>query len=445
MTLADRQRDARALVDEALGRWLLSAGLRAGERVIVGVSGGGDSHCLLRTLSPLLRRAELGAVVAHLDHGWRDTQGLEDAAFVGAIAADLGWPLDLGRSVPDERARAQLGPEGEARKRRRSFLLDVAHRHGARRILLGHHLDDQLETILLRLARGERVEPAGMRTNDTPWARPLLSVPRAALDLVRRTNRWPARFDPSNDDPRYARTAARAIVRSLDEAGRSALLDTARAAAARLGQAPPLPPLHWIAGTLPALRVPLPSSVGWIVDACARTLGQRPSGDGVARALHAAPPWPKRAADVGGGLRAAIAGGSDLWIWPADPTPPLLHWAADGATAPPGQAWREVLRLPANGLRLPLHLRPALDGERIRPYGRAGTQSVREELRAAGVPAPARRGWPLLVDSAGSVLAVLGARRCAGAPPPGRSTPVLVVYTARPPWSGELGVEVSVP
>jgi tRNA(Ile)-lysidine synthase len=116
-----------------------------GQAVLVACSGGADSVGLAAALGTLGLRVHL----AHLDHGAR-LESAEDARWVAALAADRGWPCHGRREV----VSAGSGWEARARERRLAFLAEVAQAHHIGVVALGHHRDDQAETLLFRLARG---------------------------------------------------------------------------------------------------------------------------------------------------------------------------------------------------------------------------------------------------------------------------------------------------
>ncbi len=131
------------------------------EPVVVGVSGGPDSIALLDALCRLAEAGRLAVapVVAHLHHGLRGAEADRDAAHVAETARRLGLPCHLGRAdVRAEADRAGLGLEEAGRRARRRFLLETARRAGARRVALGHHADDRVETILFHICRGTGIE-----------------------------------------------------------------------------------------------------------------------------------------------------------------------------------------------------------------------------------------------------------------------------------------------
>jgi len=140
--------------------------VRAGDRVAVAVSGGADSVALLSLLVEL--RRELGIVlsVAHVNHKLRGAESDEDQRFVAALAEGLGLELAV-HTAPVER-KGSDGIESTARRLRYEFFRKLADEKQATKIATAHTLDDQAETVLLRMFRGTGIRGlAGIR----PWLR----------------------------------------------------------------------------------------------------------------------------------------------------------------------------------------------------------------------------------------------------------------------------------
>jgi tRNA(Ile)-lysidine synthase len=133
-----------------------------GETVVVGVSGGPDSLCLLHLLRRLAPELRLWLHVAHLHHGLRGAEADADAAFVAELADCWGLPCTVGYSDIAALARkAGLSLEEAARQARYRFLADVAVAGGASMLAVGHNADDQAETVLMHFLRGSGA--AGLR------------------------------------------------------------------------------------------------------------------------------------------------------------------------------------------------------------------------------------------------------------------------------------------
>lgn len=183
-----------------------------GETVVAGVSGGPDSVALLHVLYRLRDQFNFRLVVAHLNHGFRGAEAEADAGFVADMAARLGLEAHIQtRNVPEYGARAGLSAQVAAREIRYSFLSEVALKTGAARVALGHHADDQAETILLHLLRG--AGPGGLGgmlpVRENFYIRPLLTIRRRDIEAYCRYHNLPTRQDSSNLQAKYLRNRIR--------------------------------------------------------------------------------------------------------------------------------------------------------------------------------------------------------------------------------------------
>lgn len=191
----------------------------ADETVIVAVSGGADSTALLLALAELKNANKLfiRICVAHLDHRLRKTSA-KDAAWVKELSAKLGYECVVGRSKVEEIARSTADNlEQAAREARYAFLERTAKRKSATYILTGHTMDDQAETVLLRLMRGsagpglggmEQIRPLGKKSA-IKLVRPLLWARRADTETYCRLRKSGFLTDEMNDDQKFARVKVR--------------------------------------------------------------------------------------------------------------------------------------------------------------------------------------------------------------------------------------------
>ena len=194
----------------AVRRSLDSVGLlRPGVTVVVALSGGPDSVALLDSLNRAGRKTGLNVVAAHLDHTLRPDSG-HDARFCEELCDRLKVRLRLGQARASERALRDGGVEEAARLIRYSFLRRVAREENALAIVLGHTLDDQAETVLMRLIRGSgALGLSAMRAWDGELLRPLLDVTRGAVLAHLSAHRLPCRLDPTNNDTTFLRNRIR--------------------------------------------------------------------------------------------------------------------------------------------------------------------------------------------------------------------------------------------
>ncbi|WP_363182046.1 tRNA lysidine(34) synthetase TilS [Sphingomonas quercus] len=240
------------------------AKLTDADRLGVAVSGGPDSVALL-----LLARAALPGRVeaATVDHGLR-AEAAEEARFVAKLCAALDVPhATLAVTVEADGGSVQAA----ARAVRYAALAGWAAAHGLPAIATAHHADDQAETLLLRLARGAGLaglagvrprravatslrsrrasrDAAGGDSGTIPIVRPLLGWRKAELIAIVASAGIIAVADPSNADPRYDRTAARALLAGTD------WLDADRLARAAANLAEAEDALEWTADRLWAER-----------------------------------------------------------------------------------------------------------------------------------------------------------------------------------------------
>ncbi|MEO0621314.1 MAG: tRNA lysidine(34) synthetase TilS [Pseudomonadota bacterium] len=199
----------------------------------IAVSGGSDSTALLLIAADWAKGRPLHAVT--VDHGLRPESGAE-AAGVGRLAARIGIPHTVLHWL-DASPGGNL--QARAREARHRLIGTWARDLGLSSVLLGHTLDDQAETVVLRMLRGSGLDGlAGMsersRISGTLWLRPFLGLSREALrtELRRRGVGWSE--DPSNMDPRFDRVRARQALQGLGALGLTAerLAETATRLAA---------------------------------------------------------------------------------------------------------------------------------------------------------------------------------------------------------------------
>ena len=205
--LVDRVRDT-------LRRYRMLSG---GETLVVATSGGPDSTALVHLLVALRDAMNLTIHLAHLNHGLR-SEAAEDAAFV----TQMSRALDLGHheGMADPRALAAqegLSLEDAGRRLRYEFLTRVARETGAAAIATGHTLDDQAETVLMRLLRGSGLEglagiPPVRVAGGVRIIRPLIDTTRADVEAYLRGRAAGWREDSTNSDCTILRNRIRLVL-----------------------------------------------------------------------------------------------------------------------------------------------------------------------------------------------------------------------------------------
>ncbi|MEC8645763.1 MAG: tRNA lysidine(34) synthetase TilS [Candidatus Latescibacterota bacterium] len=186
---------------------LCEAGCTRSERMLVGVSGGIDSMVLMDIMSQLVD----SCVVVHCDHRLRD-QSAEDARFVAMEAERRGCVFIAGSDDVAARAReGRMSIEEAGREARYALFAQVASEVGAMKVVLGHHMDDQAETVLMRLMRGSG--STGLRgmvpLREGVFLRPMLNVTRAQIKVYAEENDIAFREDETNADRRFLRNRVR--------------------------------------------------------------------------------------------------------------------------------------------------------------------------------------------------------------------------------------------
>ncbi|MEM9145572.1 MAG: tRNA lysidine(34) synthetase TilS [Pseudomonadota bacterium] len=187
----------------------------------VAVSGGGDSTALLLLAAEWARAQERRIEAVTLDHRLR-AESAADAQAVADLARRLSVPHTCLAWETGQGPGGNL--QARAREARQQLIGDWASEAGLEAVLLGHTLDDQAETFLLRLARGSGLDGlSGMRERadlaGTLWMRPLLGIRRAALRAWLAALGVPWFEDPSNDDTRFGRVQARRMLAALAPLG----------------------------------------------------------------------------------------------------------------------------------------------------------------------------------------------------------------------------------
>jgi tRNA(Ile)-lysidine synthase len=186
--------------------------------VLVALSGGPDSLALAAATAFEAPRAGLRAGAVIVDHGLQAGSG-DVAASAAAQARALGLDPVLVWTVTVGDSSAGGGPEAAARTARYTALTDAAAQAGAARVLLGHSLDDQAETVLLGLARGSGAgSMRGMETVNGLYLRPLLGLRRASTVQFCADSGLEAWTDPQNSDRAFTRVRVREVVLPMLEA-----------------------------------------------------------------------------------------------------------------------------------------------------------------------------------------------------------------------------------
>ncbi len=395
--------------------------LEPGDRVLVAISGGPDSTALLHVLLHLQARLQVTLEAATVDHGLRPASRVE-AGDVAAVCAALGVACQtIEIDLPASR-RPGESIQTAARRLRLAALEQVALRRGCARIALGHSADDQAETILFRIVRGTGPRGlSGIPYRRGPFVRPLLDVRRREVLAFLRRRRLSFLEDPSNADPRFARSRVRhrwlpylaeenpRIVEALLGLARQVRAqETSRSRESRADLAPAWatdPRVSRGAREVIARLAARPGGTRWV--SIQGAVAEIRYGE---VHFHARPAALAHEPDLAPGLIAVRGPGSYVWTTAGGAGKPVrvalrLAERAEGA-APAGATFDPDL------LGQGLVLRELQPGDRMRPRGGRGSRKLQDLLVDAKIPRAQRRGLPALVAAGGTgpILYVPGLR-----------------------------------
>lgn len=375
----------------------------------VAFSGGPDSAALLHALASLPQARARGLRALHVDHGLH-AQSADWAQQVQDFCAHLSIPCE----VHAVHVAGTAGEGIEAAARHARYAAFARSLQAGEWLLLGHHREDQAETVLLKLLRGAGPEGlGGMRASrplgvGTLW-RPLLATPRARLRDYAQAHALPCIDDPSNADTRLGRNHVRheilpRLARHWPQAVQSILHSAAlcRAADESLRA-------RWLAA-FAALHDPATGSLdahGWLaLDEALRS----PLLDHWlhARGLPAPTTAQRRQVERQCGARTGQQPcvrwpGAELYIWksrlwsqaPRLPIDPgwKADWCGEPLALPDGS---ELALVPGRRLDVTLAVRLRQGGERIKPSGDRHTRELRDLFQQVALPPWRREGCPLI-------------------------------------------------
>ena len=425
--------------------------VEAGERLLVGVSGGPDSTCLLVTLVALQRSLGIDLHAAYFDHGLRGKRAAaREERFVRSLAGELDVPLDCGSGdVRAHSASKRRSIEEAARELRYRFFARIATAAGCGAVATGHTKDDQAETVLLHLVRGSGLRGLAAMSPSSPWPlrstdpprliRPLLAVTREETEACCRQAAIEPMQDPSNRSRAHLRNRIRSeltpLLRRYNPRIDDALARLAESAAADIElleslAADALTPDERTTGPIRIARkrlAALPESLRRhaVHLAAARALGDaRGLSDRHVRAiLRAAAGSTGAQLNLPRGLRAQVTR-SSVVLSTDEPSAPEPLPEGVVTLAVPGSArfgpWRfqaQLTRRPAGELAKAgganvalldasacgpsLELRRRKRGDRFHPLGMPGPKKLQDFFVDAHVPRAERDAIPLVCGDQG--------------------------------------------
>ena len=382
--------------------------VRAGEPLLVMVSGGGDSVALL----DIAHRLEANLTALHVNYSLRDDAHL-DQALVQKLCDERDVPLTV------EHAPLDAGAGGNLQERARDLRYSLAEELAEGDYAAAHTASDQAETVLYRLA----VSPGsralhGMAPRRGRLVRPLLAVTRSEVRDYLRSRGLEWREDPSNADRRFARARVRHDVldalRELSPAAERTIAETARQLRdeAEVLDAAVAEALTGLGGgpaiALDGLREHPPALQRLVLrELAGRALSRDELDQLLGLGRHGT-----KSLDLGGGLRAVAEYGTLRFTRAADDEPPppvelpvpghvrFGDWELEARMGGPGDVTvRDVGDV--------VTVRAWRDGDRMRPAGLGGSKSLQDLFTDRKVPRALRRTLPV-VESDGEIVWVAG-------------------------------------
>ncbi len=188
--------------------------IERGDRIVVGVSGGADSVCLLWWLNSVKEDFGLYIHAVHVHHGIRGEEADEDMRFTEGFCASLNIPCDVVKyDVPEYAKAHNLTVEEAGRLLRYQAFEEVRQKHNCDKTAVAHHQDDSVETIIFNLVRGTGAKGLrGIAPVSEKVVRPLLALSRAEVEEYLNENNITWRNDSSNREEEYSRNKIRNTV-----------------------------------------------------------------------------------------------------------------------------------------------------------------------------------------------------------------------------------------
>ncbi|HHX92372.1 MAG TPA: tRNA lysidine(34) synthetase TilS [Clostridiales bacterium] len=409
-----------------------------GDSVVLGLSGGADSLCLLHILCDLQDELGFSLSSVHVNHRMRGRQAEEDVSWLVDHCAGLGIPLEVVEcDVPAKAAEEKISEEEAGRQARHGALFAQAENlkaAGAKnvRVALAHNRDDQAETVLLRILRGTGIRGlAAMEYRRSDGLiRPLLDTPRTLIEAFCRERELRPRWDSTNASRDYTRNRLRldliplleeqynpniaeGLVRLAQHAreDESALQDIASGIAAKA--------VVWRMQDGERVSLALPAKTLRLAGPAAgkRAIRLLFSRIGLVQDIastHLSALWSALAHERTGtliefpdGYRAEFSYGDVLFHPPAGEVSPggQTGWtlrrermpsgqAPDPRSLPPRQALLDAAKVEAAGGELTVRTRRPKD--RIHPLGGPGSKKLQDHFVDAKVPREVRDRIPLV-------------------------------------------------
>lgn len=195
-------------VEDYVSKWNM---LKKDDKIIVGVSGGADSVCLLFVLLELRQKIPFDLVAVHVNHGLRGKEADDDERFVKTLCREQGvLCVSYLEDVSEIAKTRKLSLEEAGRDVRRELFFRAMEQHGGTKIALAHHMNDNVETFFMNAARGTGLKGlGGIRPVSGVFIRPLLCLERKEIEVYLQSRQIKYCTDCTNATDEYMRNRVR--------------------------------------------------------------------------------------------------------------------------------------------------------------------------------------------------------------------------------------------
>jgi len=421
--------------------WINRQGLiEGGDTVLVALSGGADSICLIRILLELRDKLGIQVLAAHYNHCLRGADSDRDEMFAREFCGQWGVPLTVGRGdVAQAASDTGQGIEETARRLRYAFLEETADYLNAHKIATAHNADDNAETVLLNLIRGASLRGlSGIPPRRGRIIRPLLSMERRAIEAYLAALDQPYAEDATNRDVYHRRNALRHTVLPLLREKNPNLAGTILRQSESLRQdsrfldelaAETFGRLRRGEGEMILLIQELldldPALSGRVIALAVQAAGGETEQVHIRQVLDLIEgACPSARISVGGGvvvrrvygrivIGGACGGEKEPFAPQVLPTsgrvflPDRGIWVFCGENSEKIHETIHTFLFKSDAICGKITVRPRRVGDSIRIFGGNGTKTVKKLMIAHKIPAHQRDQWPVFADEAG-VIAVPG-------------------------------------
>lgn len=188
--------------------------IQNGDKIVIGVSGGPDSICLLHILNSLKKKYNLQLFVAHINHMIRENAKI-DEEYVVQFCKKIDVPVYVAHiDVVDMAKQQKISTEEAGRNARYEFFDEILEKTSSNKIAIAHNSNDKAETVIMNVLRGsgmsglKGIEPK----RNNKYIRPLIEMSRDEIENYCKKNNLETRHDESNDENIYNRNKIRNIV-----------------------------------------------------------------------------------------------------------------------------------------------------------------------------------------------------------------------------------------